>query len=659
MKKLTLLFIASCAAVNLMAQVQDTTHNRKKAYTHDRDLSRWVLDLNFLGGGYTQNMTTSGSTAGYLNEITAVSNNGNLKFSNGSSFGGDAQIGFFFGKNRHWGIGTGFMYLYQQGDATLDNFHVEYQSTDGNGKIFRQLVTGDQVKEHITSNNMNIPLVLKYKNRFSKHWGFTADAGALFNVQMKNSYNNNNSAFDYEAIYAYEGGTPFYDNNPTPITTDFLLTKQQYLSHNSDGNVQAYFKNMASEGYNVGLGIKPNHNTGSVSYTTGSVGLLLQPSFNYFFSDKVALNAGVYYLYQPFKNSAENNYQLTNKTGDYSSVMNNVTKSDAQSYGLNLGLRFFLGKSAPPMKIAAIDSMAPTLCGSCDGTITLHGMKPGKNVTITYNFNGAPQNGFAGKADANGNVKLQGLCAGSYTGITAKEGRHSAQLYPVNIVAPALVISSENQVNPTAAGKCDATITFNGLYAGKAVTITYNLNGAPQPPYTGTVAADNTVKITGLCEGTYTGFVASINTCTANGSDVTLTAPAPPPPPVVTETPAVINADNDAENLKPILFDVNKATIHKSSYPEIERAAEDMKKDKSIKLVIDGNADNTGKESFNRVLSLERAKAVKTQLAKRGVNPKRMKTKGFGSKDPAATNSTKEGKQLNRRADLKIQPTQK
>ena len=84
-----------------------------------------------------------------------------------------------------------------------------------------------------------------------------------------------------------------------------------------------------------------------------------------------------------------------------------------------------------------------------------------------------------------------------------------------------------------------------------------------------------------------------------------------------------------------------------------------MKKDKSIKLVIDGNADNTGKESFNRVLSLERAKAVKTQLAKRGVNPKRMKTKGFGSKDPAATNSTKEGKQLNRRADLKIQPTQK
>jgi outer membrane protein OmpA-like peptidoglycan-associated protein len=658
MKKFILIFITCCGAFHSVTQAQDTTRNSRRNYTHDRDLSRWVLDVNFLGGGYMQNLSASGSNAGYLKEITSVSNNGNLNFKNGYSLGGDAQVGFFFGKNKHWGIGTGFMYLSQQGDATLDNFHVEYQSTDGNGKTFRQLLTGNQIQEHITSTNLNIPLVLKYKNRFSKHWGFTADAGALFNVQMKNSYNTKNSSFDYEAVYAYgEGNVPYFDATPTPLTTDFLITRAQYTSHNSDGNVQTYFNNMNKAGYNVGLGVKPASTTGSESYTTGSIGLLLQPSVNYFFSDVVALNVGVYYIYQPFKNSADANYMLTNKTGEYSSVLNNVSSSNAQSYGLNLGLRFFLGKSAPPMAITGTDVLAPTLCGTCDGVVTLHGLKAGKNARVDYDFNGVKQTTFDGKVDGSGNIILTGLCAGNYTNITARVGRHSATTFPVNVVAPALVISSEDGANATATGKCDATITFSGLYKGKQVTINYNLNGVAQPAYTATVAANSTVVITGLCAGNYTGFVAAIGSCTANGQDITLTAPAPPPPPV--ETPAP-EADNDHdEHFSPILFDVNKTTIHKSSLPEIERAAKDMKSDKDAVLIIDGNADITGKESVNRVLSLERANSVKKQLTKRGVNPKRIKTRGHGSKVPVASNKTKAGKQLNRRAELKIAPNQK
>jgi len=81
-----------------------------------------------------------------------------------------------------------------------------------------------------------------------------------------------------------------------------------------------------------------------------------------------------------------------------------------------------------------------------------------------------------------------------------------------------------------------------------------------------------------------------------------------------------------------------------------------MKQNKDADILIDGNADISGKESFNQVLSLERANSVKKQLEKRGVNPKRVKTKGHGSKVPVATNSTPEGKQQNRRADLELTP---
>ena len=189
--KRILLLMAGFAAISAGAQGQ-------KPYTRDSSLSRWVIDVNFLGGGVTQTYTAPNTSANYLNSLNA--NTGKLGFANGAAFGGDAQLGFFFGHNRHWGIGTGVLYLRETGNTTLDNFHVEYQSTDANGNTFRQLVTGSGINEKMTIDNFNIPLVLKYKARFSKHWGFAADAGALFNLQMKNGYKTN-AAFDYEAIY--------------------------------------------------------------------------------------------------------------------------------------------------------------------------------------------------------------------------------------------------------------------------------------------------------------------------------------------------------------------------------------------------------------------------------------------------------------------------
>ena len=61
------------------------------------------------------------------------------------------------------------------------------------------------------------------------------------------------------------------------------------LHDNNYNYVQNYFNNLRNSGYNVGLGIKPNNNSGAVSYNQLSVGLLLQPSVNYYLSDMVAL----------------------------------------------------------------------------------------------------------------------------------------------------------------------------------------------------------------------------------------------------------------------------------------------------------------------------------------------------------------------------------
>jgi hypothetical protein len=121
MKKLLTILIVAGGALTTSAQEKAPV---AKDYTHDADLGRWVIDLNMKGGIATQDFKTATTSANYLNGVNM--NTGQLKFKNGYSFGGDANIGFFFGRNRHFGLGAGIQLMSQHGDAVLDNYHVFY-----------------------------------------------------------------------------------------------------------------------------------------------------------------------------------------------------------------------------------------------------------------------------------------------------------------------------------------------------------------------------------------------------------------------------------------------------------------------------------------------------------------------------------------------------
>lgn len=651
MKKLFFLLIASGGALSTIAQTP-SMGSYKDNYATDARLSRVVVDINLLGGALTQDLTTANTMDNYTKSISSISNTGKLTFTNGLSYGFDAQVGYFFGKNSHFGIGTGFMYLAQQGDAKLDQFHVEYQSTDIHGSTFRQLITANSgITEKLQVTNINIPLLLKYKYRFSKRLGFTADLGALFNLQLRNNYSSN-ASFDYEAIYQLKGVgsdvTAYYDNSAAPAKTDVFYTKAEYVKANPGQNVNNYFSNTLHNagGLNVGLGVQPNNNSGSVSYATGSVGLLVQPSLNYFFSDMVALNIGGYFLYQPFTNSSNTGYRLTDKLGDYSSVLNTVTASNNTSYGVNLGLRIFVGRRSTPFRITSTDAIPPSICSTCDGSMTLRGLPPGQPVMVNYSMNGHRQPTYSGTVAQDGTVKLNGLCAGIYAGVMASIGKQTANGQVVTIEDPALRITSENSSNPTAYNSCDGTITLYGLRSGQAVTVNYNLNGEPQHFYSGYVGQDNTVTLTHLCPGDYSAIKAAIGKCTATGTDVTLTAPPPPPPPPPVEDEVKVST--------PILFELNKTVIHQSSYPVLDEAKKKLDEDKDSYIIVDGYTDITGKPAYNKVLSLKRAKAVKKHLVSMGVNPRRIKVIGHGAKSPVESNDTWEGRMKNRRAVMHL-----
>jgi outer membrane protein OmpA-like peptidoglycan-associated protein len=102
-----------------------------------------------------------------------------------------------------------------------------------------------------------------------------------------------------------------------------------------------------------------------------------------------------------------------------------------------------------------------------------------------------------------------------------------------------------------------------------------------------------------------------------------------------------------------IYFDTGKATLKPESQPTLQEIAKLLKSDASLKLYVVGHTDNTGGFDANMKLSMDRAAAVVNALvSQHSVSASSLKAFGDGPTAPVATNSTEEGKALNRRVEL-------
>ena len=79
-----------------------------------------------------------------------------------------------------------------------------------------------------------------------------------------------------------------------------------------------------------------------------------------------------------------------------------------------------------------------------------------------------------------------------------------------------------------------------------------------------------------------------------------------------------------------------------------------------LKIVVEGHTDNVGGEKYNINLSQKRAEAIKEVMVKKfNIEASRITAKGFGFSNPLADNSTKEGRQQNRRVEAAVEYTVK
>ena len=106
-----------------------------------------------------------------------------------------------------------------------------------------------------------------------------------------------------------------------------------------------------------------------------------------------------------------------------------------------------------------------------------------------------------------------------------------------------------------------------------------------------------------------------------------------------------------------IYFETNSANMSLDSRAVVDEIAGFMRAYENTVVDIEGNTDSTGSREHNMELSRQRAEAVKRYLTEKyGYPATRMRTAGNGPDHPMDTNATPEGREKNRRTDIKVYP---
>jgi outer membrane protein OmpA-like peptidoglycan-associated protein len=104
-----------------------------------------------------------------------------------------------------------------------------------------------------------------------------------------------------------------------------------------------------------------------------------------------------------------------------------------------------------------------------------------------------------------------------------------------------------------------------------------------------------------------------------------------------------------------IYFAPNSAKMSLDSRAVVDELASTMRAYENTIVDIEGNTDSTGSRATNVELSHARANEVRDYLTKKyGFPETRMRTAGNGPDKPLETNSTPEGREKNRRTDIKV-----
>jgi outer membrane protein OmpA-like peptidoglycan-associated protein len=110
-----------------------------------------------------------------------------------------------------------------------------------------------------------------------------------------------------------------------------------------------------------------------------------------------------------------------------------------------------------------------------------------------------------------------------------------------------------------------------------------------------------------------------------------------------------IDADESLDN---IYFDYDKWDLKPQGIAVLNIVVDELKKDPSLKVRLEGHCDDRGSQEYNLPLSDNRANECRKYLINKGISADRISTKGKGKVKPTVPNDSEANRALNRRVEV-------
>lgn len=137
--------------------------------------------------------------------------------------------------------------------------------------------------------------------------------------------------------------------------------------------------------------------------------------------------------------------------------------------------------------------------------------------------------------------------------------------------------------------------------------------------------------------------------------------PAPTPTPTPTPPPPARTDDGEAERariratlMEMINYDFDRSDIRPDARAILDRKVPLLRADPSIRLRIEGHADERGSAEYNLALGMRRANSAKQYLVGFGLDESRFETVSYGEERPLDSASNEAAWARNRRAEFHI-----
>ena len=146
-------------------------------------------------------------------------------------------------------------------------------------------------------------------------------------------------------------------------------------------------------------------------------------------------------------------------------------------------------------------------------------------------------------------------------------------------------------------------------------------------------------------------FVAALE---ASGFAVTdgILGPPKPPPPTRQEVEELDQTLAELIEGKVVEFEFASDELTDEGKALLDELLVALREFGNVPVEVDGHADAKGSPERNMILSQQRAQAVVDYFVSKGEDPNRFVAIGYGDTRPIADNSTKEGRQKNRRIEF-------